>query len=97
MAVLIEDAGTGTALIPELKREGIAAVGIRAEHDKIARMSIHSAKFEAGLVALPQQAPWLADLEAELFSFPGGRNDDQVDSISQALAYRQRIIGVGKV
>ncbi len=97
MAVLIEDAGTGTALIPELKREGIAAVGIRAEHDKIARMSIHSAKFEAGLVMFPLQAPWLADLEAELFAFPGGRNDDQVDSISQALAYRQRLIGAARV
>ena len=28
---------------------------------------------------------WLADLEAELFAFPGARYDDQRDSISQAL------------
>ena len=34
----------------------------------------------------PSQAEWLVDLEAELFAFPGGRHDDQVDSISQALA-----------
>jgi hypothetical protein len=27
----------------------------------------------------------LADLEAELFAFPGGKYDDQCDSISQAL------------
>jgi phage terminase large subunit-like protein len=27
----------------------------------------------------------LADLEAELFAFPGSRQDDQIDSISQAL------------
>jgi hypothetical protein len=27
----------------------------------------------------------LPDLEAELFAFPGGRHDDQCDSISQAL------------
>jgi len=27
----------------------------------------------------------LPDLEAELFSFPGSRHDDQCDSISQAL------------
>jgi len=34
---------------------------------------------------LPERAPWLADLEAELFAFPGGKHDDQCDSISQAL------------
>jgi phage terminase large subunit-like protein len=34
-----------------------------------------------------ESAPWLPILEAELFSFPGGRHDDQVDSISQALAH----------
>jgi hypothetical protein len=27
----------------------------------------------------------VADLEAELFAFPGSRHDDQCDSISQAL------------
>lgn len=28
-------------------------------------------------------------LEAELFAFPNGRHDDQVDSISQALIHFQ--------
>ena len=49
-------------------------------------MSAESAKFEAGLVYFPEHAPWLPELEAELFAFPGSRHDDQVDSISQALA-----------
>jgi predicted phage terminase large subunit-like protein len=48
-------------------------------------MAIASAKFEAGNVYFPEEAPWLADLEAELFAFPGSRHDDQCDSISQAL------------
>jgi phage terminase large subunit-like protein len=48
-------------------------------------MAVASAKFEAGLVFLPERASWLPDLEAELFSFPGARHDDQCDSISQAL------------
>jgi len=48
-------------------------------------MSVASAKFEAGQVFLPEQASWLADLESELFAFPGGKHDDQCDSISQAL------------
>jgi predicted phage terminase large subunit-like protein len=53
--------------------------------NKETRMSIASAKFEAGQVFLPERASWLAELEAELFSFPGSRHDDQIDSISQAL------------
>jgi hypothetical protein len=36
-------------------------------------------------VFFPERAPWLPELEAELFAFPGSRHDDQVDSISQAL------------
>ena len=50
-------------------------------------MSIQSAKFESGQVLLPEAASWLDALETELFSFPGGRYDDQIDSISQALSY----------
>jgi hypothetical protein len=30
----------------------------------------------------------LADFEAELFAFPRSRHDDQVDALSQALAYK---------
>jgi hypothetical protein len=48
-------------------------------------MAVASAKFEAGQALLPERAPWLADLESELFVFPASRHDDQCDSISQAL------------
>jgi phage terminase large subunit-like protein len=30
---------------------------------------------------------WVEDLVDELLAFPGGRHDDQVDSISQALRW----------
>jgi predicted phage terminase large subunit-like protein len=83
--ILVEDAGVGTALAVELRDAGLAAVPVKPERDKVTRMSVQSGKFEAGLVLFPRQAPWLADLEAELFSFPHSRHDDQVDSISQAL------------
>jgi len=86
--ILIEDAGVGTALIAELKKAGLNAVAVRPELDKQTRMSVASATIEAGRVLLPMSAPWLAGLEDELFSFPYGRHDDQVDSISQALGYR---------
>src|SRR5712691_5415752 len=31
---------------------------------------------------IPRNAPWAADLRAELLSFPSGRHDDQVDSLA---------------
>jgi predicted phage terminase large subunit-like protein len=83
--ILVEETGTAIGLIDELRYQCYGLVGVRPDRDKIARMAIASAKFEAGNIYLPESAPWLADLEAELFAFPGSRHDDQCDSISQAL------------
>jgi predicted phage terminase large subunit-like protein len=85
--ILIEEAGVGVALIAELSGAGLPVIAVKPERDKVTRMSVQSAKFECGSVWLPERAPWLADLEAELFAFPNSRHDDQVDSISQALAH----------
>ena len=87
---MIEDAGIGTALIQELKTAHFSVIPVKPEYDKKIRMSIQSGKFESGQVFFPYEAPWLADFEAELFAFPNGRHDDQVDSISQALGYKSR-------
>ncbi len=89
-AVLIEDIGVGTALTAELRKGGITVIPVKVEHSKATRMSIQAAKFKSGQVYLPQQAPWLEDLEKELFAFPGCRFNDQVDSLSQALAYESK-------
>jgi predicted phage terminase large subunit-like protein len=83
--VLVEDAGAGTALVQELRGAVSGIIAVKPEGDKVSRMAVASAKFEARQVMLPERAPWLADLEAELFVFPGSRHDDQCDSISQAL------------
>jgi predicted phage terminase large subunit-like protein len=83
--VLVEDTGSGTALVQELRGKVPGIIAVKPEGDKISRMAAASAKFEAGQVLLPERASWLPDLEAELFTFPGSRHDDQCDSISQAL------------
>ena len=88
--VLIEDSGVGTGLVVELQKGGLPAMAVKVEHNKETRMSIQSGKFASGQVFFPCQAPWLDELEAELFAFPGSRYDDQVDSISQALSYEFR-------
>ena len=86
--ILIEDAGFGTALIQELKTTHFSVVAVKPEYDKKIRMAIQAAKFENGQVFLPKEASWLRDFEDELFAFPGGPHDDQVDSVSQALGHK---------
>jgi predicted phage terminase large subunit-like protein len=87
--ILVEDASTGSALAQELKAKRSWAVRlVPIERDKVGRLYVQQAKFEAGLVLFPKGAEFLPELEAELLAFPQGRTDDQVDSISQALAYK---------
>jgi predicted phage terminase large subunit-like protein len=86
--ILIEDASTGIALAQELRERGDFFVNpIKVERDKRGRLYVQQGKFAAGRVWFPKNAPFLAALEQELLTFPQGRTDDQVDSISQALAY----------
>jgi hypothetical protein len=53
------------------------------------RMAAQSAKIEAGHVYLPKSAAWPGEFLTELLSFPNGRHDDQVDSVSQFLRWLQ--------
>ena len=88
--ILIEDASTGTALAQEMNASGLglAVRLVPIERDKVGRLYVQQARFEAGLVVFPRAAAFLADIEAELLTFPQGRHDDQVDSLSQALAHQ---------
>ena len=89
LKILIEDTSTGIALAQELRQSGIYTVKpVPVERDKMGRLFVHQAKFEAGLVLFPRKAPFLAQLETELLTFPQGKHDDQVDSLSQALSYK---------
>ena len=88
--MLIEDAGSGTTLIQDLKSERLRAIPIKPVGSKELRMSAESATIEAGHVFLPTDAPWLGDFEAEVMAFPQGTHDDQVDSMAQALAWITR-------
>lgn len=51
-------------------------------HSKEARAQSISARYAMGKVYHPINAPWLADFEAELLSFPYAKHDDQVDPMS---------------
>lgn len=87
--IAIEDASTGIALAQELRQILHRRIEtIKVDRDKIGRMFVQSDKFCNGHVFFPQNAAFLPELKAELLSFPNGKADDQVDSISQALAYK---------
>jgi predicted phage terminase large subunit-like protein len=85
--LLIEDKGSGTSLIQDLRREHIHAIAIKPEGEKALRMHRHTARIEAGSVFVPRQAGWLDKFRTELLAFPLGRHDDQADALSQGLEY----------
>lgn len=92
---VIEETDLGRAIAQDLKRTGELYPVLRTPRfDKTARLLAQSARFEAGQVFLPSSAPWLGDYLGELLAFPAGRNDDQVDSTSQALHELTRITPV---
>lgn len=79
---IIEDTSSGMSLIPILNEEcRLDVIGRRPDVDKETRLCRHQGRFEAGRILLPNEAPWLAEFEAELLAFPYARYDDQVDAL----------------
>lgn len=96
-AVLIEDKGSGQALIQTLRRDPTfrwSIVPVNPMADKITRMDGVTPWLEGQRFYLPQSAPWLTDWETEVYSFPAAAHDDQIDSLSQALDYLGRENGL---
>lgn len=87
-AILIEDKSSGQSLVQDLRSSTtLPIIPIEPLGDKTFRANEVSAMVEAGLVHLPEIAPWLIDYEGELFGFPLSTNDDQVDSTTQFLKW----------
>ena len=93
-SILVEDRGAGTQYIQvRQKAPGPAPViSIQTmQKSKEFRFDGVTPMFGAGEVLLPESGvDWIADLEAEIFAFPNGRNDDYVDTISQYLAHSRK-------
>jgi predicted phage terminase large subunit-like protein len=90
-SVIIEDKGSGTHLIQDLRSDrSVRPIPFKPDGDKITRMAAEMAIIEAGQVWVPESAAWLADFQTEIMQFPYGRHDDQVDSVSQFLAWQKK-------
>jgi len=61
--------------------------------DKASRAQSIRARMAMGKVFFPKNAPWLADLESELLTFPVGANDDQVDVLGLFGRMLDQLIG----
>lgn len=86
--VLIEDAGSGTQLIQDLRRSSnLTIIGRQPKNDKATRLMSVTPLIEAGRVVIPNEASWLAAFQREITLFPNGKHDDQVDSFSQFLIW----------
>lgn len=87
-ATLVEAGDIGRAIVQDLRQTGpIRPMLQQPRFDKEARLLAQAARFEAGQVHVPTDAPWLGVYLEELLAFPNGRHDDQVDSTSQALTW----------
>ncbi|AKG05531.1 hypothetical protein AAV35_012745 [Salimicrobium jeotgali] len=83
----IEDKANGPAVIQMLKDEIAGLIPVNPEGGKEVRANAVAPSVESGNVYLPHPsiAPWVNDLIEEFTSFPNGKNDDMVDSTTQAL------------
>lgn len=82
----VEDKASGQSIIQDLKRgTGMAVIPYKVARDKVSRVQSILPLIEGGRVHLPESAPWLDDFTDECQTFPNGRHDDQVDTLSMTL------------
>ena len=92
---LVEGKANGPALIQSLRHEISGLVEVEPDGNKMSRAAAGAAALEAGNWYLPHPAlfPWVEQFVAELGAFPVAKNDDFVDSWSQA-AHRLLFHGI---
>lgn len=91
--LLVEDAANGSPLIQTLRDnlKGAKLVAVKPKGDKFSRALACVDMIASGRVHIPEDAPWVNVFLDEIRAFPGGRNDDQVDAMSQYLGREQRL------
>ena len=85
-SVLVEDKANGSAIIQTLQKE-MFCIPVNPLGGKESRVNAVSPAIESGHVYLPQGEEWLAEFVDQFTAFPAGKNDDMVDSATQALSY----------
>ena len=83
---LIEDRTFGTTLLQQMRRDHpkVPVRPFATDTDKFTRALPLGMKILSKDVFFPADAPWLAEYENELLTFPNGAHDDQVDVSAMA-------------
>jgi predicted phage terminase large subunit-like protein len=89
----IEDKASGTGLIQDIAKgepgKGrIPVAGVQRNKDKLTRVMDVVSYIDAGLVVLPEEAPWIADFITECEAFTSDdthAHDDQIDPMVDAI------------
>lgn len=86
---LVEDKANGPAILDVLKERVPGLRPVQPRGDKVARAHAVSPLVSAGNVRLPNpdRVSWVPDFLREVTRFPNYPTNDQVDTMTQALAY----------
>lgn len=88
--VIIEDKANGPAIIKEMRRSVPGVVAIEPEGGKISRFFAVCGEWQAGDWYVDRNAAWCEPFVDNITKFPGVKNDDQSDMMSQAGIYLQK-------
>lgn len=89
---LVEAKANGPAIVSMLQDEIVGFELVEPMGDKPSRAHAVSGLFKSLQVFLPN-ADWVPEYVRELVAFPRGRNDDQVDTTTQALLWLAPKVG----
>jgi predicted phage terminase large subunit-like protein len=94
--IIVDAVGAGLGTYQDLRQSGYAHLMPRTETEssagKMTRFGLALPHLYDGLGLFPESAPWLDDFFYELTAFPNGKHDDQVDSMTQLIAYFERAV-----
>jgi predicted phage terminase large subunit-like protein len=88
-ALIIEGASIGHSLYDQVKSIGLPGL-LRCPSprlSKLDRLANCTVQLQSGDFLLPASAAWLPAFRHELLAFPEGRNDDQVDALTQFIEF----------
>lgn len=94
-SIHVERAGFQLAIVQEARRAGLPVMELVPDKDKLSRALPAAAALEGGRVLWPATAPWLAEWERELLTFPNASHDDQTDALAYAVRLANDWRGAG--
>jgi predicted phage terminase large subunit-like protein len=97
--IVMDGNGIGVGVYQDLTRRGLTHITPGSAMEKVNAANLKAERFRRALmnlydgrVRIPASMPGLEILLAELATFPDGKNDDQVDSLSLVGANLNRVI-----